>query len=238
VDKKPGATVAIAVGFKQPIRQSQERFVENVDLQILAHNADGRQFGNSVSRADVTIRAGSTGAAEYEVFGRIDLKPGRYQLRVGANVGSLDTAGSIYFDVDVPDFAAAPVSMSGLVVSALPSPPFAPKDAFAGVVPVMPTTRRAFSPKHQVEAFARVYQGGKSKLTPLTVRLEIRNEADELVVDRPLEFAANQFGSARAADIRVPVAVADLKAGAYVLTLSTTVGTTTVRRDARFNIVR
>ena len=235
---KPGSVVAIALGFKQPIRQSDERFVENVDLQILAYNADGRQFANSMARADVTIRAGSTGAAEYEVFGRIDLNPGRYQLRVGANVGSLDTAGSIYFDVDVPDFAMAPVSMSGLILSAMPSPPFAPKDAFTDVVPVTPTTRRAFSPTHQVEAFARVYQGAKTKLVPLTVRAQIRNEADELVVDRPLEFTANQFGSTRAADIRVPVPVADLKAGAYVLTISTTLGAATVRRDARFSVVR
>jgi hypothetical protein len=34
------------------------------------------------------------------------------------------------------------------------------------------------------------------------------------------------------------VPVTDLKAGAYVLTISTTVGATTARRDARFSVVR
>jgi len=235
---KPESAVALVVGIRQPIRQSSERFIENVDLQITAYNADGRSFGNSRSRADVTIRAGSSGAAEYEVFGQINLKPGRYQLRVAANVGSLDTSGSIYFDVDVPDFSAVPVSLSGLVVSAAPSPAHAPKDLFKAVMPVVPTTQRAFSPKHTVSAFARVYQGGKGKAVPVTARVQIRNDADEVVIDRPVDLPAGQFGSTRSAEIRFPVPVADLKAGAYVVTISTTVGATTARRDARFSVVR
>ena len=61
----PPTTVAIVVGFKQPIRESLERTVENVDLQISAYDADGRSYGTSRSRADVAIRAGATGSAEY-----------------------------------------------------------------------------------------------------------------------------------------------------------------------------
>lgn len=231
---QPDASVVIAVGFSQPIRQAGERFVENVDLQISAFDADGRSFGNSRSRADVTIRAGATGPAEYEVFGLISLKPGRYQLRIGADVKSLATTGSVYYDVDVPDFAKAPVSLSGLLVSASPSPPFAPKDALKAVVPVVPTTRRVFSPNHSVSVFGRVYQGGRAKPVGVTVRMQIRDTTNAVVVDRPQEIAAGRFGDARAADLRFEVPVKELPAGAYVLTIEASVGATTAHRDARF----
>lgn len=235
---KLGAVVAVVVGLKQPIRQAAERSVENVDLQVSAFDADGRSFGNTVSRADVTIRAGSSGPAEYEVFGQIDLKPGRYQLRVAASVASLDTAGSVYYDVDVPDFAVAPVSMSGLILSALPSPVFAPKDALKAIMPVIPTTRRVFGPGHKVSAFARVYQGGKAKVVDVSAHITIRDGTDALVVDRQQAIPSSQFGSARAADLRFDVPIADLPAGAYVLTIETPVGAATARRDARFQVVR
>ncbi len=235
---KPEVAVAIVVGFKQAIRPADERTVEAVDLQISAFNADGRSFGNSRSRADVTIRAGASGPAEYEVFGQIDLKPGRYQLRVAAYVTSLDTAGSVYYDVDVPDFGAAPVSLSGLVLSATPSPAFAPKDLLKAVMPVIPTTRRVFTPTHKVSGFARVYQGAKTKLAAVTAQITVRDAQDVVVIDRQQELGAGQFGAGRAADLRFDVPVADLPAGAYVLTVETAVGPATARRDSRFQIVR
>ena len=61
--KQGDASLAIVVGFKQPIRETSERTVENVDLQVTAYDADGRSYGNVRSRADVTIRAGATGTA-------------------------------------------------------------------------------------------------------------------------------------------------------------------------------
>ena len=238
VPGKPDAAVLIAVGLKQPIRQAEERVVENVDLQVAAFNSDGRSFGNTRQRADVTIRQGATGPAEYEVFGQIDLKPGRYQLRVAANVGSLEKAGSVYFDVDVPDFAGEPISMSGLLVTATPSPVCAPKELFKTVVPVLPTTRRAFSPTHSVSLFARVYQGGKAKIAAVTAHLTVRDSKDAVVLDKQLPLPANQFGATRAADLKIDVPTADLPAGAYVITVEVPLGSTTVRRDSRFQVFR
>jgi VWFA-related protein len=110
---KKEAAVAVMLGLRQPIRETGARTVEKVDLVVGAFNTDGKAFGSTRLRGDVTVRADATGLAEYEVLSRIDLKPGRYQLRVAANVGSLVTSGSLYYDVDVPDFSDAPVSMSG-----------------------------------------------------------------------------------------------------------------------------
>lgn len=240
-DKKSetGATVAVAIGLKQPIRQMEEQNIEAVDMQVAAYNTDGRSFGNMRKRADVTIRANAAGMAEYEVFGTIDLKPGRYQLRIAANVGSLTTAGSVYYDVDVPDFATAPLSLSGLLITATPNPVFAPKEGLQPVIPVIPTTRRAFAPAtHAVSAFARVYQPAKGKLLPVNAHLTVRDAKDAVVYDRQMPLAANLFNDTRSTDVKLDIPIAELPAGDYVLTLETSAGTSSARRDSRFQIVK
>jgi hypothetical protein len=235
---KPEASVLIAVGFKQPIRQSDERAVETVDLQVAAFNSDGRSFGNFHQRADVTIRPGSTGAAEYEVLGQIDLKPGRYQLRIAANLASFADSGSVYYDIDVPDFANDPLSMSGLLLTSTPSGQYAPKNGLKPTVPIVPTTRRVFTPEYAASVFGRVYQGGKGKPVAAAVRMTIRDEKDAIVIDRKQDLPANLFSSTHATDLQIEVPMKDLPTGAYLLTIETTAGANTVRRDSRFTVVK
>ena len=47
---------------------------------------------------------------------RFELPPGRYQLRVGARDAARNVSGSVLYDVDVPDFAADALAMSGVVL--------------------------------------------------------------------------------------------------------------------------
>ena len=235
---KKEAAVAVMLGVKQPIRETGARTIEKVDLVVSAFNVEGKAFGSTRLRADVTIRADAKGLAEYEVLSRIDLKPGRYQLRAAANVGSLSTSGSLYFDVDVPDFNDAPVSLSGLVLTATPSPIVAPRDALKAIIPVVPTTRRTFSSGDQASAFVRVYQGGKGSLVTVPLRVQIRNEDDLLVMDRREGAVASAFGANRTADINVLLPLGRLATGSYLLTIETTLGKTTARRQARFTVIR
>ena len=44
-------------------------------------------------------------------------RPGRYQLRIAANVGSLSTGGSLYHDIDVPDVGSTTLAISGLILA-------------------------------------------------------------------------------------------------------------------------
>ena len=77
VPGKKEAGVAVILGVRQPIRDTGTRTVEKVDLVVRAFDTNGKQFGATNLRADVTIRADASGL-EYEVLSRIDLKPGRY----------------------------------------------------------------------------------------------------------------------------------------------------------------
>jgi VWFA-related protein len=230
------SAVAIAVGVRQPIREGGLRHVEKVDLQVSAFNVEGKAFGSKRFRADVTLRAGATGLGEYEVLSRLDLKPGRYQLRIAANVGSLSTGGSLYYDVDVPEVSSAPVALSGLILSVEPGPIAAPPDAFKSVLPVRPSSLRTFATTDRVTVFTRVHQGGKSPIAPLRLRMTVRNSSNVQVAERLEEINSAQFNTARFADVVLDVPIARLLPGAHLLTIEGSAGTVVARRHSRFEM--
>jgi VWFA-related protein len=235
VPGKKEAGVAVILGVRQPIRDTKARTTEKVDLVVRAFDTNGKSFGATNLRADVTIRADASGLAEYEVLSRIDLKPGRYQLRTAANVGSLGTAGSLYYDVVVPDFMDAPLSLSALVLSSPAAPIVAPRDALKTLIPIVPTTKRTFRPADQAAAFVRVYQGGRKPMVAVPVRVQLRNDANVLIVDRIEELSAASFSTGRAADLNVALPLSRLAPGAYLLTFEALLKDR-VRRDLRFNV--
>lgn len=232
------SAVGVAVGVRQPIRETSGRAVERVDLQVSAFGVEGKPFGSRRLQADVAIRAGAAGLAEYEVLTRIDLRPGRYQLRIAGHVGSLSTSGSLYSDVDVPDVTRAPVSLSAPVLSASPGPPVSPRNALEAFLPVVPTTRRTFAPADRVTAFLRVYQGRTTPLVATPVRVQIADDRGALVMSRAQEIAAARFTPARSADILVDLPVARLADGEYLLTVAADRGGALARRDVRFRVAR
>jgi len=232
------AAIAVMVGVRQPIRETGLRTQERVGFQVNAFNVDGKSFGATRKDVIVTLRPEATGMGEYELLSRLDLKPGRYQLRVALNVSSLSTSGSLYYDVDVPDFEKAPVSFSGMVLAARPSPPVTPKDGLPGVLPVTPTTRRSFSASDRVVAFTRVYQGGKDALAAVPLRIQLRNQDDFLVMNRQESLPAGMFTKERSADVNIALPLDRLAPGAYLLTLESTVGKTTAKREVRFDMVK
>ena len=234
------SAVAIVLGVRQPARPDSVRVdrVERVDLQVSAFNLDGKALGEIALHADVAFRPDVTGVAEYEVLARLDLKPGRYQLRASAHIARQATSGSIYSDLDVPDFSSGALSLSGLALSASPGPAVGSADTLQTIVPIVPTARRTFTTGHQVSAFARFHQGGKAPPQPIAVRLQLRNDSNELVMDRREELAVTRFAPTRFADLAVELPLARLRPGDYLLTLEGGTATTTIRRDARFEIVR
>lgn len=236
VPGKKDAVVAVMLGVQQPVRESATRAVEKVDLEVRAFDTNGRQHGATRLRADVTVRGGATGLAEYEVLARLTLRPGRYQLRTAASVGSITTSGSLYYDVDVPDFTDAPLSLSGLVMTANPARQIAPSDALRNVIPVVPTSQRVFPAGTQASAFVRVYQGGRKPMTDVPFWIEIRNEDDHIVLERRDDIRNDAFGAGtRAADVNVALPLSRLTRGSYLLTVG--VGEKAeVRRNVRFEV--
>ena len=230
------SAVALTVGIRQPIREMSARSVEKVDVQVRAFDVEGRPFGSKRLRADVTIRADASGLAEYEVLTRLDLRPGRYQLRVAANIGSLATSGSLYHDVDVSNVSAQPISLSPLIWTATPGPIVASQGELKGLLDVVPTVRRSFGWGDRVSALVRIYQS-QTPVAAVRVRWQLRNEADQVVLDSEEDVHPARFAApSRSVDVVLDVPVVTLSAGAYLLTVEAAGEKVTARQQSRFNV--
>jgi hypothetical protein len=183
------ATVTIVLGLQRPA--PPRPLSDTVEVQISAFTPDGVSRGTSTQQAMVAIRpATSTEPVHYEALSHIELKPGRYQLRIAAYSAVSDGTGSVYADVEVPDFAKELVSLSGVFVEKIPSLPSAPRTTFAAIVPVVPTAEREFQKLDRASTFLRVYQGRTDSLAPVTFTTRIVDDHDVAVVSSvgPLEL--------------------------------------------------
>lgn len=253
------AAVTIAYGVTQPIptRPGNTRTTESTDLLVSAFSPDGEPRGTQRYTAKVVIRAGATGVAQWEALGRIALPAGRYRLRLAAYSGSAGKAGSVYADIDVPDFTRLPFSVSGLVLNAAPTRPFAPKDMFSDLLPLVPTAAREFLPTDRVTAFLRVYEAmNLGGAVPLRIR--VLDDKDQVCVDQSQVIGIGQFSplqvqetlqssdrevevrretpTIRFADVRYQVPVSRLAPGEYVVIFDVAHGKAVDTRHASFHV--
>ena len=138
--------------------------------------------------------------------------------------------------VDVPDFSQQPLSLSGIVFGAAGGPLSAPKDAFATLLPLVPTARRSFSADDRVTAFVRIYEAVKKPPMPVTVTTRIVDVTDTVASSDTVTIATARFASARAADHQVALPLSTLAMGEYLLTVDIQAGEYAARRGVRFAV--
>jgi len=223
--------VAIVLGIHQP--KSAGLASTNVLMNVSAFSSEGKFVIGRKLDAKFTLRPTEADALQYEVLAALRLKPGRYQLRLGAEIAENGLSGSIFADVDVPDFAKDPISMSGLALTMTPPMTQAPKDAFKDIAPLF-TAHRNFGGEERVSVLAKIYQGGKSSPADVKVSARVMDARDRRVYSRSEALAANLFTS-RAADYTVEIPMATLDPGEYLLVIEAALPNgKTARRDLRF----
>jgi hypothetical protein len=143
---------------------------------------------------------------------------------------------SVFATVSVPDFSDD-LSLSGLVLTASPSPVSAGANTIEDLLPVTPTSQRVFRKTDEVSAFMRIYEKGKA-FVPAKVTTTLTNARNENVAsfDQTLEGAP--VGSRTAANYEFAVPLTDLPAGEYLLSVSVTAGTKNAGRQLRFTVAK
>ena len=213
------AAVAVVVGIRTPAPVGRGPALDNLDVQVSAYDTRGTWRGAARMTGKLVHHPGAVEETGFEVIARLDLKPGRYQLRVAAESSRMGKSGSVYTDVDVPDFSKDAVGISGLVLSVTPRLPTAPKDGLPDLLPVIPTSERHFSPNATVTALLRLRQGGDTPLVPLTLALRIVDAANATVFEDKASIGPERFSAGRLADYRFDLPIAALPSGPYLLTV-------------------
>jgi VWFA-related protein len=229
------AAVAIVLGVRQPVAPDRAQPSAPVKVLAAAFDRNGRSVNSETQTVGVTLRADATGSMPYEVVSRLALKPGRYEVRVALD-GAASGRASVYTYVDVPDFARQPLSLSGIVVSASPAVLSAPKDAFANLLPVVPTARRHFGRTDRATAFVRVYQEAGKPAQKVDVAARLVDAGDQVLTNVVTSFGADRFAGNRGADYRVDLPIERLGNGEYLFVIEATQGEHTARRGVRFTV--
>jgi len=224
------SVVVVTTGIRRPVRETTA--VEKLDVRTAAFPVgEAKERAAHRQAVEITLRPHATGERRFEVYSRLALKPGRYEIRSAAEAPG--SAGGVFTQLEVPDFSKARLSLSGLVLG------FArhgTKDELADLLPIVPTAARAFPRSGQIAAFVRVYQGGRDAPVPVQMRLRIVDAATQSVVDESMVLEPARFGPRRAADCPFQLPLSKLGEGEYLLTIEAAAGKNSARREVRFGV--
>jgi VWFA-related protein len=230
------SALAIVVRLAQPAPAGVDRAVETVQLRVNAYDPGGTRRGSERLDARVVLKPTPSGQATYELLSRLDLKPGRYELRLAAQSALQQKTGSVFYDIDVPDFSKGSLMLSGLVMSVVPGVAVAPRERLAPLLPVVPTSQREFGTEDQVSAFVRVYQPGRKPLSPVEMSVTLLDAAGAKVIDRRETLAPDQFARNRTAGCRIGLPIPSLARGPHLLTVEASQGKASARKQVRFSV--
>lgn len=225
------ATVAIVLGMTLPGEKRGNAANETVEIEQRAFDLDGHLLATRRETASIALRADGTDA-RLELLSRMDLKPGRYQIRTSISSALLKDTASVYSDVFVPDFFDKPLTLSGIALAAHPAVAAAPQDAFAALMPIVPTSQRAFAPGTTAEVFVRIYQ--KKSPAGVTMAAKIRDADDRVVAHDEQLVPADRFFTTRSADFRWNLPLSTLPPGFYLLTLTSSAGKASSMQSLQF----
>src|SRR5438094_99890 len=145
----PNASILLGVELRG--RDLQLTQNGKIQLSYLAIDAAGKVRGGNTDavtmgnlRPETKTRIETTGL---RLLNRFEIPPGRYQLRVAAHDSNGGNVGSVQYDLDVPDFAKTPFSISGVALTSITAsqlPTAHPDEQTRGVLPAPPAATRPF----------------------------------------------------------------------------------------------
>ena len=164
--KAAGKTSTIALTVEMDVsalglQSQQDARTGDIEISYLAVDATDKIHPGRRHTATLAVKGKTTTGdprQDVRLLSQFELPDGRYQLRVAA--GTASTAGSVVYDLEVPDFTKSPLALSGVSltsVAAAAVTTLKPHDPLADVLAGPPTASREFASNDQIVLFAEVY---------------------------------------------------------------------------------
>jgi len=237
-----GATLAIVVGAVLPAMPptATPPSARHVDLVSRVYDQQGRSLGGARQNVDLTVDwpQAALSPRRLEALSKVDVRPGDHELRVALGTDSPERTGSVFAQVSVPNFANAPLALSGVLLSLPMHGLVVPPDLLSALVPVIPTSRRSFDTAERVRAFVRVYQGTTRNdlLAGVSLRTRVIDVSNRDRATLTEAIPATDFASNRSADELIDVPMRGLPPGEYLLQIDASARTLTATRALRFRV--
>ena len=227
--KGQAPNAAVALVFEIDIRnfdfvQNGGTFNEQVDVAFTSVNTQGKVFPGERQTATLTLKPDTYERAKargLRVLSQANLPPGRYQIRVAAGSKS-GKAGSVVYDLEVPDFSKEAFTMSGVsltAASAGQSPTIKPKDPLGDFLPGPPTATREFEKGDLLVLFAEFYENARgSAAHMLDFKAELRAEGGRVVQQVSDERSSTELqGSNGGYGFQARLPLESVEPGLYVI---------------------
>lgn len=162
----PNASIALAIEIdptRMTFKEDKGLFLNKLELSFFPVDDKGKPLKGTTSELDLKLKPNTYQAIQafgFRVNPRIDLPPGRYQVRIGARESGAGEVGSVFYDIDVPDFSKEKLTMSDVLLTSATSKlvmtPL-PDKLVEGVLPLPATSRREFVKGDVLAIFAEIY---------------------------------------------------------------------------------
>lgn len=226
----PNASVSLVLqadGRDLAFKQKDGKYEETLDLVVIAlDERAGKSKGGFHHSLNMPLQP-----ATYQqvvrnglrVTSRFDLPPGRYQLRIAAVEANARRTGSVYYDLVVPDFTAAPLTMSGLVLTSslagqIRTAVGSPDDDMRKALPGPPTVSREFRTTEELALMAEVYDNEGKTPHKVDITTSLRSDDGRELFNHGDERSSSELGGPRGGygyTARIPLT--GLAPGLYVL---------------------
>lgn len=225
------ADVVVALSVRWP----PIRIAASETLAILRNIYDPEGRTGPPTRETVSLAVTPGDEMRHDLIRRLALPPGRHEIRFNVASTILRRNGSVYVEVEVPDFSRTALAVSGLALGAPPADGDPRAADLAGLLPIVPTSARDFANGETVMAFVRVQQGGEAAPGPVSVTTEIFDAMDRPKYSDAQVLAAEAFGAERGAPFQIRLPLDRLEPGPHLLSLTARLANgRSVRRDLLF----
>jgi VWFA-related protein len=162
------ASVALAIEIDGDRLQysapnAQGMAANKIELSFYGINEKGKALGGTQTILNLTLRPETR--ERVTTFGlrvnpRISLPPGRYHLRIGAREELAGMTGTVFHDIEVPDFRKDKLMLGGLLLASnmgQQTPSIQPDPVLEKVLPAPATSRREFSQRDLIALYTEIY---------------------------------------------------------------------------------
>jgi VWFA-related protein len=189
-----------------------------VEVAAVAVSAGGKVTRGQRERFSLALKPDSWNQARntgVRVVTGMALPAGRYQLRIAAGDTAADKAGSVMYDLEVPDFSKPPLAISSLTIASREHARTLTvgSTTVRPVVPEAPVTTRDFAAGGGLTVYAEIYDNRAKEPHQLELIAELR-ASDGQRVGRAVTETRRDGSAVQKFEPSVPL---DVPPGAYVL---------------------
>ena len=247
----PRASVVVVMevdGSGLTFTEREGIYHDRLEVVVLPIDRKGEVDTENIERmaADMKLKPQTHEAVSrngVRLMSRLELSPGRYQLRIGAREDGDGATGTLYYDLDVPDFSGEALVMSGLLMTSVRATqiPTMRQDAeLKELLPGPPTTAREFSPSDTLALFTEIYDNRASAPHSVEIRTMLRGDDGSLVFSDSQERSTKELQAARGGfGHTAQIPLSGVQPGRYVLKVearSTLSGSSPVAREILIRI--